>query len=96
LIVQTFLEQELHQAVERRKIKLLPHHPEDHACRCPSARKVIDLFVGILRHEFKQPAQVVEVMTIELSPCKKANFRAIGHLSEELRAFVNVAVHVVI
>ncbi len=71
LIIQTLLERELRQAMEREKIKSLPLYPEERDCRCPTARKVIDLFDGIQRHELKQPGQETEVMVTELSPLQK-------------------------
>ena len=78
LIVQTLLERELRQAMERKKIKSLPLYSEDRACRCPTARKVIDLFDGIQRHELKQPGQETEVMVTELSPLQKQILGLLG------------------
>jgi len=78
LIVQTLLERELRQAMERAKIKSLPLYPEERACRCPTARKVIDLFDGIQRHELKQPGQETEVMVTELSPLQKQILGLLG------------------
>jgi len=68
LVVQTLIERELRQAMKRKKLKSLPLYPEQRACRCPTARKVIDLFEGIQRHELKQPGKQPEVMVTELSP----------------------------
>ena len=78
LIVQTLLERELRQAMERAKVKSLPLYPEERACRCPTARKVIDLFDGIQRHELKQPGRETEVMVTELSPLQKQILKLLG------------------
>ncbi len=78
LIVQTLLERELRQAMKRSKIKSLPLYPEERACHCPTARKVIDLFDGIQRHELKQPGREAEVMVTELSPLQKHILKLLG------------------
>jgi transposase len=78
LIVQTLLERELRQAMEREKIKSLPLYSEKRACQCPTTRKVIDLFDGIQRHELKQPGQETEVMVTELSPLQKQILGLLG------------------
>ena len=78
LIVQTLLERELRQAMQRANIKSLPLYPEERACRCPTARKVIDLFDGIQRHELKQPGREPEIMLTELSPLQKQILKLLG------------------
>lgn len=78
LIVQTLLERELRQAMERAKIDSLPLYPEERACRHPTARKVIDLFEGIQRHELKQPGREAEVMVTELSSLQKQILKLFG------------------
>lgn len=78
LIVQTLLERELRQAMQRANIKSLPLYPEERACRCPTARKVIDLFDGIQRHELKQSGREPEIMLTELSPLQKQILRLLG------------------
>jgi transposase len=50
LIVQTLLERELRQAMEREKIGSLPLYPEDRVCRRPTTRKIVDLFDGVQRY----------------------------------------------
>ncbi len=78
LIVQTLLERELRQAMKRAMIESLPLYPEERACRCPTTRKVIDLFDGIQRHELKQPGRETEVMVTELSPLQKQILKLLG------------------
>jgi transposase len=71
LIVQTLLERELRQAMEREKIESLPLYPEDRACRRPTTRKIVDLFDGVQRHELGLPNREPEVMLTQLSPLQK-------------------------
>ncbi len=78
LIVQSLLERELRQAMERAQLESLPLYPEERACRCPTARKVIDLFDGIQRHELEQPGRETEVMVTELSPLQKQILELLG------------------
>ena len=78
LIVQTLLERELRQAMDRAKIESLPLYPEERACRCPTARKVIDLFDGVQRHELEQPGRDTEVMVTELSPRQRQIVELLG------------------
>jgi transposase len=78
LIVQTLLERELRQAMDRAKIESLPLYPEERACRCPTARKVIDLFDGVQRHELEQSGRDTEVMVTELSPRQRQIVELLG------------------
>jgi transposase len=78
LIVQTLLERELRQAMERAKIESLPLYPEDRACRRPTTRKLLDLFAGIQRHELTRPGGEPEVMVTQLSPLQKQILKLLG------------------
>jgi len=71
LIVQTLLERELRQTMEREKIESLPLYPEDRVCRRPTTRKIVDLFDGVQRHELGLPDCEPEVMLTQLSPLQK-------------------------
>ena len=51
LLVESLLERELRRAMESEGIESLPLYPEGRACRRPTARKVIDLFEDVQRHE---------------------------------------------
>jgi transposase len=60
-LVESLLERELRWAMEREGIEGLPLYPEGRSCRRPTARKVIDLFEDVQRHELsagRQPAVV--------------------------------------
>ena len=78
LIVQTLLERELRQAMERAGIESLPLYPEGRACRRPTTRKILDLFDGVQRHELTLPGREPEVMVTELSPLQKQVLRLLG------------------
>jgi len=77
LIVQTLLEREIRQAMKRANLESLPLYPEERACRCPTARKVIDLFNGIQRHELKHEGET-EIMVTELSSVQKQILELLG------------------
>jgi transposase len=78
LIVQTLLERELRQAMERAQIESLPLYPEGRACRRPTTRKILDLFDGVQRHELTLPDCQPEVMVTELSPIQKQVLKLLG------------------
>jgi transposase len=50
LLVEALLERELRRAMERSGLQSLPLYPEHRPCRCPTARRVIDLFAPIQQH----------------------------------------------
>ena len=78
LIVQTLLERELRQAMQRDKLKSLPLYAEDRACRQPTTRKLLDLFQAVQRHCLTIGGQNAEVMVTELSPLQKRILRLVG------------------
>jgi transposase len=78
LIVQTLLQRELRQAMQRAKIETLPLYPEGRACRRPTTRKMLDLFDGVQRHELKLSGREPEVMVTQLSPLQKHILKLLG------------------
>ena len=78
LIVQTLLERELRQAMERAKIESLPLYPEDRACRRPTTRKLLDLFDGVQRHELTIRGSEPEVLVTQLSPLQERILKLLG------------------
>ena len=61
LLVESLLERELRRAMDGAGIECLPLYPEGRACRRPTARRVIDVFEDVHRHELtggKRPAVV--------------------------------------
>ena len=57
LLVESLLERQLRQAMERGQLESLPMYPEDRPCRRPTARRVIDLFDDIHRHTLSDGSQ---------------------------------------
>ena len=78
LIVQTLLERDLRQAMERAKIKSLPLYPEDRACGRPTTRKILDSFDGVQRHELTLRGGEPEVLVTQLSPLQKQILKLLG------------------
>ena len=71
LLVESLLERELRQAMEREGIDSLPLYPEDRPCRRPTARRVIDLFDDIQRHTLEGNEQEPTVFVTELSDLQR-------------------------
>ena len=67
LLVESLLERELRQAMQRKEIDSLPLYPEGRACRWPTSRRVIDLFEPIQRHTLTRGKQSAEVLVTELT-----------------------------
>jgi transposase len=78
LLVQTLLERELRQAMERAQIETLPLYPEGRKCRRPTTRKMLDLFDGVQRHELTLPGRQPVVLVTELSPLQKQILKLVG------------------
>ena len=70
LLVQTLLERELRQAMVRDQVDDLPLYPEGRACSAPTAKRVIDLFEPVQRHELKRDRHV-EVFVTKLSAAQR-------------------------
>src|SRR5260370_41692290 len=51
LLVESLLERELRRAMEGARVESLPLYPEGRACRRPTARRGIDVFEDMHRHE---------------------------------------------
>ena len=83
LLVDSLLERELRRAMERQGIENLPLYPEGRACRRPTARKVIDLFEDVQRHELSAGQRPAVVFTTKLSRLQ----RRILRLLEMRRAY---------
>ena len=78
LLAQALLERELRQAMEREGIEALPMYPEGRPCRRPTARRLIDLFEPIQRHDLHQPGQPPTTLVTELSPLHRRLLRLLG------------------
>ena len=75
LLVESLLERELRRAMEREGIESLPLYPEGRACRRPTARKVIDLFEDVQRHELSAGGRPAVVFTTKLSRLQRKILR---------------------
>ena len=88
LIVQALLERELRQAMAKAELESLPLYPEGRVCRRPTARKIIDLFDNIERHELQQAGQEPETFVTELTPLQKQILRLLGMSPKNYGRFV--------
>jgi transposase len=75
LLVESLLERELRKAMESEGIESLPLYPEGRACRRPTARKVIDLFEEVQRHELSAGKRPAVVFTTKLSRLQRKILR---------------------
>ena len=78
LLAEALLERQLRQAMEREGVEALPMYPEGRACRRPTARRLIDLFEPIQRHELHQGGQPSSVFVTELSPIHRRILRLLN------------------
>jgi len=75
LLVESLLERELRRAMEREGIVSAPLYPEGRACRRPTARKMIDLFEDVQRHELSAGRRPAVVFTTKLSRLQRRILR---------------------
>ena len=68
MMAESLLERELRQAMEREGLDSLPLYPEGRACANPTARRLIDIFDSVQRHEIHQPGTAPTSMVTELTP----------------------------
>ena len=66
------------RAMEREGIASVPLYPEGRACRRPTARKVIDLFEGVQRHELSTGRSPAVVFTTKLSRLQRRILRLLN------------------
>ena len=78
LLTESLLERELRKAMEREGLKTLPLYPEGRPCRRPTARRLIDIFESIQRHEFQDAQGRTTTFMTELSPLQRKLLRLLG------------------
>ncbi|MBU8872043.1 MAG: IS1634 family transposase [Gemmatimonadales bacterium] len=78
LLVESLLERELRQAMEREGLESLPLYPENRPCRRPTARRVIDLFDDIQRHTLRSDDEAPAVFVTELSALQRRILKLLG------------------
>jgi transposase len=78
LLLESLLERELRRAMAREGVESLPLYPERRACRRPTARRVIDLFEDVQRHELAERGRTAVVFTTELTRLQRKILRLLG------------------
>ena len=78
LLVESLLERELRRAMEREGVESLPLYPEARACRRPTARRVIDLFEDVQRHELATEGRTAVVFMTDLTGLQRKILRLLG------------------
>ncbi len=78
LLVEALLERELRQAMEREAMESLPLYPEGRPCRCPTTRRLIDVFEIVQRHTLRSHDGQTEVLVTELSDLQRKLLKLLG------------------
>jgi transposase len=78
LLVEALLERELRRAMDGAGIESLPLYPEGRACRRPTARRVIELFEEVQRHELSTGNRRPVVFSTELTRLQRKVLRLLG------------------
>jgi transposase len=78
LLVESLLERELRRAMDDAGIESLPLYPEGRACRRPTARRVIDVFEDMRRHELTEGKRPAVVFTTELTRLQQRVLRLLA------------------
>jgi transposase len=86
LLVESLLERELRQAMEREGLESLPLYPENRPCRRPTARRVIDLFDDVQRHTLHSDEEAPSVFVTELSDLQRRILKLLGVPATKYRA----------
>lgn len=86
LLVESLLERELRQAMQREELESLPLYPEQRPCRRPTARRVIDLFDDIYRHTLSDESHAPTVFVTQLSDLQRQILKILGVPATEYRA----------
>ena len=81
LMLQSLLERELRQAMQREGIESLPLYPEGRPCAKPTTRRIIDVFEPVQRHRL-QAADQTQTLTTELTTLQKSILKLLGINSE--------------
>jgi transposase len=78
LLVQTLLERELRQAMERAGEATLPLYPEARPCARPTTHRLIEVFSSIQRHEVRVGDGETQVMVTKLTKTQRSIIRLLG------------------
>lgn len=77
LMLQTLLEREVRQAMEREGVDSLPLYPEGRPCRAPTTRRMIDVFEPVQRHVLEAGGQT-HTLTTELTQLQQMLLALLG------------------
>ena len=78
LMAEALVERELRQAMQREGIDYLPMYPEGRPRRCPTTRRLIDIFATVQRHELVPPSGQPQVMVTELTRLQRRLLRLLA------------------
>jgi transposase len=78
LLSESLLERELRRAMAREGVESLPLYPEGRACRRPTARRAIDLFEEVQRHELATEGRTTVVFLTDLTGLQRKVLRLLG------------------
>jgi transposase len=79
LLVQTLIERELRQAMQRHQLSSLPIYPENRPCTRPTTQRVLELFESIQYHELTRPGEhEPETLITELSATQRQVLKLLG------------------
>ena len=78
LLTESLLERELRRAMTREGVESLPLYPEGRACRRPTARRVIDQFEDVQRHELATEGRTAVVFLTDLTGLQRKILRLLG------------------
>jgi transposase len=78
LLLEALIERELRQAMARAGIDSLPLYPEGRPCRCPTVRRLLDLFEPIQCHTLQPAAGEPTTRVTELTPLQRQLLHLLG------------------
>jgi len=78
LLTQALLEREVRNQLEEDDDDALPLYPEGRDCKRPCARRIIDLFATVQRHELQLPDQSRQELVTTLTPLQRRLIRMLG------------------
>jgi transposase len=78
LLLEALLERQLRRAMQREEIEALPLYPEGRACRWPTARRVMELFESVQRHNLAHGQRPAEVLVTELTRLQRKLLGLLG------------------
>jgi transposase len=78
LLVEALVERELRQAMKRETTESLPLYPEGRPCRCPTTRRLLDVFDLVQRHTLQSHDGHTEVLVTELTDLQRKLLKLLG------------------